>query len=312
MPATETIIDPTEAAKQISEKAQSELAALQAQLPGLQQTAVARQEEEDSILQQIEARKSHLATLSLSLQNAHTAHTDAVNYASVASGTIGEMDAIKSAVARKKELDDAQIQHDQTVQEHTTADVQDLARLETIRSEYQEAMTTLHTLHDRIRAVESVKQRSLSELGDNLHTTLMKEYQAYQAHTAETRAALIASQMDEQAFLEHAAAQLKAWPGLRTFKDALGTDTPLIRILQADLAYLDQLIADSQEARRQIDHPNILALPSNADWQWSQILHVPSNEIEYAGFGSVKTVETIRQRRARVASFLEQCQMVVR
>lgn len=303
----ETTIDPIEAARQISDKAQSELDSLQGQLPALQQKVVDLQTEEETLTQNIEGRKTRRAGLKQVLQTAQTAHTDAVAYASVATDTVGEMDAIKTAVERKKELDATAQLHEQTVQEHTAADEQDLARLTVIRSEHEKTMTTLHDLHARINAVEGVKQRSLSELGEGLHASLVKEHQAYRARVEETKAAFVAAQMDEHTFLAQSAEQLKTWPEHRTFKDALGVDGPLIRILQAELAYIDQLITDAGAVAR-LSNSGGRFLPSGIDaWRWRDIFQFSWHDLEYAGFGSDLTVEGIKKRRQSVATFLEGC-----
>lgn len=311
MPKSQTTIDPIEAARQISDKASSEIADLQAQLVPLQQKVVDLQTEEEHLTHAIAERKATLDSTTHALQMAQTAHTDAVNYASVASGTVGEMEAIKAAVARKNELDATQKQHDQQVQEHTVADERDQARLTAIRSDHEETMKALHAIHERMQVVESVKQRSLSELGERLNASLMKEYQAHRTHTEEARAALVAAQMDEQAFLAQAAEQMKQWPEHRTFKDALGVDSSLIRILQAELAYIDQIIADSADVAR-LANSGRNFLPTGINpWAWREVFQITAQELEYAGFGAAQMIETMKQRRERVASFLEQCKQTI-
>jgi predicted nucleic acid-binding Zn-ribbon protein len=305
-----TPIDPIEASRQISDKAQAEIAELQAQLPALQQKVVDLQEEAERLTQAIEVRKARIADITHSLQVSQTAHSNAVAYASVASGTIGEKDAIAQAVRLKKTLDDTQSLLNKTKQEYLAADDQAQARLEENHAEHEAAMTALHDLYERINAVESVKQRSLAELGEHLHASLLKEYEAYRTHTEEARAALVAAQMDEQTFLTQAADQMKQWPEHRTFKEALGVDNPLVRILQADLAYLDQILTDSAEFTRQYSLPNSTILPPNTHWNWSEMLLVPYHDMFYAGFGSDMSIMWTKERRERVADLLKQCKQV--
>lgn len=311
MPKPETSVDPIEAARQISENAKSELATLNAQLPGLQQTVVDNKTEEEQIQQRIQDRQSHFTSLQQALQTAQTAHKDAVDYASVASGTIGEMNAIQSAVARKGELDATHAQHVQTKQDHAAADEQDNTRLAVVQQTIQDTMTSLHDIHERMKAVETVKLRSINELGESLNASLMVQHEPLKARVEEAKAVLVQAQMDERQFLDSASAQLEAWPAYRQLRDALGVDSPLLRILNTELTYIDQLMTDAKLLSSQLSAPNgYTILPENTrHLNWKELFQITYHDLEYTGFGSIGMLQ---ERRDSVAAFLEQCKQAAR
>ncbi len=259
------------AARQISEKAQGEIDALQSRMQELGQEREALYTERQRLLTDQAVRADHLVQLRSGVRTLVAAHQEAVSYASVAQGTLGEQSAIAKVNAAQKAIEPAQAYQIATEAEYTALSSAAATRLAAIDTQLASIATEVQTASQRITEVDGVRYRALQELGLHEYEICQAEIASHQGLLDGLKQALVEAQVERLQKIDAAMQTLQPWPELQRKITRLDEfDDPTARVLRSCLAYVERLIEDGGQVERTMRVPAAGFFP----YSWLGILEV--------------------------------------
>jgi chromosome segregation ATPase len=273
--ATKEAHDPTEAARQITEKAERIIQDEQAQLVTKQRELENALSEKAQLEKDRAARATQITDLQGILARATETYQKAANYAQVAQGTVGEQKAVSDATEAQQRLNAALEHYTTAARECEEADQNAAARIATLEASITQLRGDIGQGQARIQETAQTRDRAFREVGERVHAGLMAEYDQCRTKVEEARAALTQTQIEERQFLEQHVSELAAWPDLHaSFRQLLVQDDATARIIAAASAYVETLLSDGALLRDNLEHP-----ATHGFFSWWQLLTVPSDEL---------------------------------
>lgn len=277
MKTTDTQATPAEIAKQIADKAATEITSLQAQLQALQSKSEQLHQEREQILVNQAQRADHLRSLHNHVAKVEAEHRDAVSYASVAEGTMGEKEAFRQVNDLAKFLTVVRADVERYAPEYAGLDTTTTARLAEIDADLQNYTAEQSQVHSRLMEVERVSARAIRELGDATYENVQQEYQTYEEKIEALREQIVDLQIQKVGFLERAQEKLAPWPDhQRQLKEREGFSDPTSRIIQAARDYVERLIEDGPAITNRM---NVQAVNYANGNNWLVLLEVPRHDL---------------------------------
>ncbi|HEY7416853.1 MAG TPA: hypothetical protein VH593_16825 [Ktedonobacteraceae bacterium] len=274
-------IDPVTAAREINEKAQQELAWLRAEIAKSEQAIEAAQSERSRLTEQRGQLLHSLATEQAQHNQAQEKQRQATSYARIAAGTVGADRATLETTEAERACKVARRNHEaaQRLVEETAPGID--ARLTELDQQESIAYDVIQRARAWMSEVETVQQRSLAELGDSLFRAFEKEHTAQHVEPTEVlHEKLAALRIQETTFAIEASKQLAQWPDLASRARSWGAqdEGPLLRVLRLELAYIDQLIADTPVLEHLPNMKNRYPVTQNY-YHWMQILGLEPSDV---------------------------------
>lgn len=259
---------PVKIAKQIEEKAAFEIASLEAQLATLTDQEEALRQEREAILSEQAQRTDRLGALKSTLSKHEQAYKAARDYASIATGTLGESEAIKRVKECEHPLEQARANVSEFEGPYQEQEQVATTRLAEIDTELQR----IPQIQARKADVTRVRDRDVNELGESTYGRLLKEYQDHQEKIGTARQQLVDHLVEKAHFLDHAQETLASWPALAHKFELEGPyEDATSRILTAARDYVERLVEDGPQLAHRMDVPAV----NHADGQnWMTLLEV--------------------------------------
>jgi chromosome segregation ATPase len=291
-----TPYSPGEAAKQIAAKAQSEIAILRERIDELQATSQALQFERSELLTEQAQRQDHLANLRQIVNQLERKHKEAVAYASVAVGTVGEHASVVQLVEAEDELKATRATLQTTEHEYDELNAAATIRLAQIDSELDSHTRESDSCHDRLEDVKHVAARSMKELGEHTYTGITQEYSQHTASIDRLRQAITEAEIHKHKFLEQAKEKLISWPDLlQQIAREQPYDDPMVRAIDSCTQYLETLQRDGDKVLKGTSFAGHVMYQD-----WRNLLGISANEIiaEYQDVSKTNLTHHIEDLKA--------------
>lgn len=242
----------------------------------------AAQENVARLDEQASKREQHLEDLRLHAKQLAVACVEAQNYAAMAQGTAGEREALATVIRLEKTS--AEIQKELAKAEHQaeTARTKETTVRADLGQQIAQYSRELDEVRQNILRVQTIHQRSVRELGEQLYRQAITDLEIHQRRIASKRQEVVQAQLDESRCFDDALQQLEDWPDYqRAIKARVSVEDAATRTLEVFIAALDTLLREGGQA--EID-PTILGQVCGAR-SVAEMLTLTSNEIWPSIFG---------------------------
>jgi len=180
-----------------------------AQISKIQAEIAVAHNARDDRSQELQQKKAFVAQL-------EEQHSQTVNFAKLAQGTIREKDCLSQVGRTRKRL----AEHKQSLQslESETAEAEQkrLAREQELNTTLQTLLAEQERIQSERHGTQAAHSQAHEELGKQKHSTALQAYQVAQEQEDALREQLISAQVEKQELLASALQELAPWPELQS------------------------------------------------------------------------------------------------
>ena len=196
----------------------------------------------------------------------------------LATGTKLEKQANEPIKAQTEHLAALIAERDEMEHEAARLEHEEAARLAVLLEQEREFTQRLPTIASEMQASHQVRLQARKELGQAIYRDTHLRLQQADDQVGEIKKQMDAAQAARESVLKECFARLADWPELvGELSLQIPLSDPVIRILEAEVAYLEALLKDGRELPPQIHE---VAALRNHRWSANQLLIVPASETE--------------------------------
>lgn len=260
------IIEQTEqtATGQIIARADETIAELEQQFTENAGRISELQAEMSALTESREMRFQQLKRVRAQVASLENQHSQAQRYVDLAKHTIRENDALTNLSAVKKTWQEEKKSLGSLERETIEADKLDRAGEQELTSALQELLAEQERIQIEMQGIEEAKRIAHAAEGQEKYNAISWDYRVKLAQVATLEKQLLEAKGDLLEAHTQALESLKNWPELRQrIAQHKEPDDATLRILKANLAYVDLLDVDADKV---VPHPILRSLPHGGLW----------------------------------------------
>jgi chromosome segregation ATPase len=206
-----TILETIEATQEMLTEGDRQLAELQEHIDDLEQRIGQRQSELADISASRVVRTTQLQEARTLTRQKEDEHTQAVDYAKLAQGTLNERSTVQAAAAAKKTWYAAKKEQERIEREHAEAEQIAAAREAELRQQLHLLQFEKETREAELQGVSRSRGKAHTELGAIKLQAIQEQIALADKHIDELRSHLLAAQVARQEIVERGLEDLQPW-----------------------------------------------------------------------------------------------------
>jgi hypothetical protein len=198
------------------------------------------------------ARLQEIQEIRIPLTEQEAAHAQAVAYADFAHKTHRERVAVRDVSTSREELSTLQSHIAEMEQSHLLLSNEEETRREELTKQRSALASESAAVQSQLQTVEATIGQIIAEQGEELAADRLSGYRQRARHLQQEQERWLAAQIALHDYGRESQEALSAWPGLlQAFREQLpAEDNPAIVLMQAELLFLDTLLANFDHLTR--------------------------------------------------------------